>query len=65
MRHAIVLELAIAAIRVLLSDQPVSGPHARLQAILTTELCMTGHQPMHDLPLVENDRMTARLAEMA
>ena len=65
MRHAVMLELAVAAIFVLLRHQPVAGAHPRFQAVLAIERRKTRHHAMHDLALVENDRVAAGLAKMA
>jgi hypothetical protein len=60
-----VLELAEAAVRVLLPDEPAAGPHHGVQAVLAAQLGVAGDQAVHDLALVEDHRVGAGLAEMA
>jgi len=65
MRHAVVLVLAIAAVRVLLRHKPVARAHPRFQAVLAIKRRIARHQAMHDLALVEDHRVAACLPEMS
>ena len=58
------LVAAKAPIGVLLADQPFAGTNRRGQTILPTCLGIARDQTMQDLTLIENHRVTARLAVM-
>src|SRR5712691_4508882 len=65
MRHAVVLELSPAAIRVLHLRQPVPCSDRRIQTLRAMQLQEARQHPVHDLTSIENHRLAARLAEMA
>ena len=45
--------------------QPVPRPDGRVQALITTKCRMARNHAMHDLSGIKDDRVAARLTEMA
>ena len=65
MWRVVVFVAAIAAVGVLLRDEPVAGAHGGVEAVLALQLHPAGDEAVHDLALVEDHRVAAGFAEVA
>src|SRR5205814_6627130 len=65
MRYVVMLELAPAAIVILLRDKPASGADGRHKALIAPRLPIARQLSVHDLAGVEDHRPAPRLAKVA